>query len=120
MSFYLALQSLQPTPSYKYPLGHSSLALRRETDPQLFRRLPEVLTMAITVAAIGAFERPLATVPQKDDTARALTRRQARLCSFPWGPSPRPGPRSCTGRSRCGEQLKPQLAHSLPEVLTWR
>jgi hypothetical protein len=102
-----------------------SLALRPVTDPQLFCRLPEVLTMAITVAAIDAIRTHRATLPQKDDTARELTRQEAivRMSTVIW-PRGRVDqghdPYGYIDRSRCGEQLNPQLARSLPEVLTWR
>jgi hypothetical protein len=81
--------------------------------------------MAITVAAIDAVRRHLATVPLKDDTTRELARQETltRMSAEIW-PGGRinhgRGPHGYIDRSRCGEQLNPQLARSLPEVLTWR
>jgi hypothetical protein len=81
--------------------------------------------MAITVAAIDAIRAHLATIPQKDETARELTRQDAiaRMSAEIW-PCGRINQDNCPhgyiDRSRCGEQLNPQLARSLPEVLTWR
>ena len=81
--------------------------------------------MAITIAAIDAIRRHLATILQKDETARELTRRDAiaRMSAEVW-PCGRINqghyPHGYIDRARCGEQLNPQLARSLPEVLTWR
>jgi hypothetical protein len=81
--------------------------------------------MAITVAAIGAIGAHLATIPQKDDTARELTRQEtlprtsAEIWSCGWVNQGHDRHEYIDG-SRCGEQLNPQLARSLPEVLTWR
>jgi hypothetical protein len=81
--------------------------------------------MAITVVAIDAIRAHLATIPQKDETARELTRQDAipGMSAEIW-PCGRinqgHSPHGYIDRSRCGEQLNPQLARSLPEVLTWR
>jgi hypothetical protein len=81
--------------------------------------------MAITVAATDAIPRNLATILQKGETARVLIRQVAiaRLSADVW-PCGRINqghyPYGYIDRSRCGEQLNPQLARSLPEVLTWR
>jgi hypothetical protein len=67
----------------------------------------------------------LATIPQKDEAARELTRHDAltRMSAAIWFRgriTQGHDPRGYIDRPRCGEQLNPQLAASLPEVLTWR
>jgi hypothetical protein len=50
---------------------------RLRCGAELSRRSPEVLTITITVVAIDAIRRHLATIPEKDGTARDLTRQEA-------------------------------------------
>lgn len=51
--------------------------MRPSERPQLPHRVPELLSMALTVAAVDAIRAKLATVPAKDDGARELTRPEA-------------------------------------------
>jgi hypothetical protein len=65
------------------------------------------------------------TIPQKDETASELTHQDSIAgMSAEIRPCGRinqgHGPHGYIDRPRWGEQLNPQLARSLPEVLTWR
>lgn len=81
--------------------------------------------MAMTVAAIDPFPAHCATIPRKGHAAGELTRAEggARVPAE-IAPCRRvnqgPKPRWYIYHSRCGEQLNPQLAHFLPEVLPCR